>query len=113
MNLIVNQMMQLQIMHVSDRNRAVEIFAGTSVAKPYFTVAAERNSLPQFSVVQMFSQIFDYFRFQGVIVFILEFFPGHVNVIIGNIERIHDIDLVCTIEYRSRNVKSKGSGRKA
>ena len=76
MNLIVNQMMQLQIMHVSDRNRTVEILTGTSIAESYFTVTAERYTLPQFSVIQMLTQILDHIGFQSVIIFILEFFPG-------------------------------------
>ena len=32
MDLIVNQVMQLQIMHVADGNRAVEILTGTTVS---------------------------------------------------------------------------------
>ena len=53
MDLIVNQVMQLQVMHVTDGYRAVEVLAGTSVTQSYFTVAAERNALPQLTVLQM------------------------------------------------------------
>ena len=53
MDLIVNQVMQLQVMHVTDGYRAVEVLAGTSVTQSYLTIAAERNALPQLTVLQM------------------------------------------------------------
>ena len=57
MDLIVNQMMQLKIMHVSDRNRAVEILSGTSVAETHFTVSGNGHTLPKLSVSLIFIQI--------------------------------------------------------
>ena len=56
MNLIVYQVVQLQIVHVSDGYRAVEIFAGTSVSQSYLTVSGNRNTLPQLSVSLVFIQ---------------------------------------------------------
>ena len=53
MDLIVNQVMQLQVMHVADGYRAVKVLSGTSVTKSYLTVALERNALPQLTVLQM------------------------------------------------------------
>ena len=53
MDLIVNQVMQLQVVHVTDGYRAVKVLAGTSVTQSYLTVAAERNALPQLTVLQM------------------------------------------------------------
>ncbi len=50
MDLIIYQMMQFQVVHVSDCNRAVEVFAGTSISQADFTVASDRNALPEFSV---------------------------------------------------------------
>ena len=40
MNLIVNQVMQLQIMHVADGNGAVEELACAAVSQAHLTVAA-------------------------------------------------------------------------
>ena len=39
MDLVVYQMMQFQIMHVSDCYRAVEVLSCTSVTKTNFTVS--------------------------------------------------------------------------
>ena len=39
MDLIINQMMQFQIMHVSNRYRAVEELSGTSIAQTNLTIS--------------------------------------------------------------------------
>ena len=51
MDLIIYQMMQFQVMHVSDGYCAVEVFAGTSITKTYFTITADRYAFPELSVL--------------------------------------------------------------
>ena len=51
MDLIVNQMVQLQVVHVSDGNSAVEIFAGTSVSQADLAVTADGHTLPKLPVL--------------------------------------------------------------
>ena len=53
MDLVVYQMMQLQVMHVPDSNRTVEKLSRTAIAQAHFTVACQRNSLPQLSVLSV------------------------------------------------------------
>ena len=69
MDLIVDQMVQLQVMHVSDRGLAVEELAGTAVAQLDLAVARDRNALPERSVLQMRAKIFIDTRIQDVLVF--------------------------------------------
>ena len=115
MDLIVYQMMQLQIMHVSDGYRAVEILTGTAISQTYFTVSGDRYAFPYFSVLSVFieiiynlrKQIFPMITFEcfaiprssvcGLIKFLL--FPlcslciieWKVCVIIRKIKSIHDL----------------------
>ncbi len=97
-------------MHVSDGNRSVEELAGTSVTKSYFTVAADRNTLPKFSVISVFIQILEHFRKKLIFVLCFKFFPGSVNVVVCQIQGIHDIFLSCSVEYRRCNVETKCLG---
>ena len=53
MNLIVHQMMQFQVMHVSDRNRAVEKLSRPSVTEPYLPVTGQRNPFPELPVLSV------------------------------------------------------------
>jgi len=113
MDLIVNQVMQFQVVHVSDGYRAVEVLTGTSITQSYLTVSSKRNALPEFSVLQMRSEIIHHFRFQGIFIFLLEIFPRGIYIIICDIEGIHDVNLVCTVEYRRCNVEAECLGCKA
>ena len=40
MDLIINQMMEFQVVHVSDGYRAVKILTGTAITQAYFTITA-------------------------------------------------------------------------
>ena len=62
MDLIINQVMQFQIVHVTDSYRTVKILACTSVTKTHFTVSGDRNTLPQCSVGFVLIQILHYIR---------------------------------------------------
>ncbi len=50
MDLVVYQMVEFQVMHVSDRDRAVKILACPSVAQPHLAVSRDRHTFPQLSV---------------------------------------------------------------
>ena len=51
MDLIIYQMMQFQVMHVSDSYCAIKVFAGTSITETYFTVTADRYAFPKLSML--------------------------------------------------------------
>ena len=53
MDLIINQVMQFQVVHVSDRSRTIEVFTCTSVAELYFTGTADRNAFPESTMVKV------------------------------------------------------------
>ena len=50
MNLIIYQMMELQVMHVSNSYRAVKIFSGTAITQADLSISGNRYALPEFSV---------------------------------------------------------------
>ena len=113
MDLIVNQMVQFQVVHVSDGNRAVKELAGTSVAQAHFSVPADRNTFPQFPVLKVRTQIFHYRRLDKVFIFNFELFPGQVNIVVGQLQGIHDVILVCAVKDRGGYIKAQGLGCKA
>ena len=88
MDLIVYQMVQFQVMHVSDGYRAVEELTRSAVAQTNLTVAADRNTFPQSAVCL-------------------------VLIIIGQLQGILDIQLVGTVKYRCRNIEAQCLGSKA
>ena len=57
MDLIVYQMVELEVVHVSDGDRAVKRFSCTSVTKLDLAVRRDRNALPQFPVIAVLVQI--------------------------------------------------------
>ena len=62
MDLIINQMMQFQIVHVTNCYRTVEILSCTAVTQTHFTVSGDWNTLPQCSVGFVLIQILHYIR---------------------------------------------------
>ena len=113
MNLIVNQMVQLQVMHVPNGNSAVKVLAGTAVPQTHLTVPADGHTLPKLPVLQVGAQVVDNGRLQQVLVFCFKFIPGRVHVIIGHFQGIHNVILVCTVKNRSGYVEAQSLGSKA
>ena len=113
MNLIVHQMVQLQIMHVTNRNWTVKIFPCTPVPQAHLSVTVNLNPLPQLPVFQMRSQIIHDLRLYRILIFLRKFFPGAVDIIIGNAQGIHNIHLICTVKHRGGNIKAQSPGCKA
>ena len=134
MDLIIYQMMQFQVMHVSDRYRAIKVFTGSTVTKTYLTVSGNGNTLPYSSVISVLRQILHNLRKKlftmlagkglscpGLTVcgsFLSLFFPlctfciveRKVYIIVGKIQRIHNIFLVRTIEDRCCHIESQSLG---
>ena len=111
MNLIVNQMMQLQIVHVTDRYRTVKELSGTSVSQPHLTVSGNGNTLPQGSVIPVFIQILHNFRIQNILIFRTEFFKIFcIHIIVGQLQGILNIILVGAVKYRRGNIESQRLG---
>ena len=72
---LVNQMMKLQIMHVSDCNRRIKILTGTSVSSTNLTVASDRNILPELSVLKIISEESHNILVECFFIFIMELRP--------------------------------------
>ena len=89
MDLIIYQMMQLQVVHVTDRYRAVEVLACSSVTKSYLTVSGDRNALPECSVSFILIEILHNIRCKDVFIFLTEFLKVfRINVIVGKLQSI-------------------------
>ena len=110
MDLIVYQMVQLQVMHVSDCYRAVKILSGTAVTKPYLSVPADGHALPEFSVISVQRQVLEYFRTQLIFMLCFKFFPFQVHVIVCQVKGIHNIIFIGAVKYRCCHVKAQGLG---
>ena len=113
MDLVVYQVVQLQIMHVSDGNGAVEELAGPPVAQAHLTVAADGHTLPELAVFQVGTQIIHHLGLDQVFIFCLKFLPGKVHVIVGQFQGILNVVLVCAVEDRGGHVEAQGLGSKA
>ena len=107
MDLIINQVMQLQVVHVSDRSRTIEVFTCTSVAELYFTGTADRNAFPESTMVKVLAEVFHRIRTKDILILLLECIPFHIYIIICKLQCILDIILVRAIEYRCGNVKAE------
>src|SRR5699024_4076742 len=107
-DLIIYQMMEFQVMHVSDGYRAVEVFSCTSVSQSYLSISGNRNSLPQFSVSLVLIQELHNFRAKGILIFFTEFFKIFcIYIVISQFQSILDIHLVGAVKYRSSDIESQ------
>ena len=62
-------------------------------------------------MLQMLAQILHNLRTQQILIFLLERIPFHVDIIVGQLQRILDIVLIGSVKDRSGYVKAKGLGR--
>ena len=114
MDLIIYQMMQFQVVHVTDSYRAVEVLSCTSVTKSYLTISGNRNALPECSVSFVLIKVLHNIRCKDIFIFLTEFLKVfRINVIVGKLQSILDINLVGAIEYWCCNVEAKCFGSKA
>ena len=107
MDLIVYQVMQLHVMHETDRCRVVELFARTAIAQLYLAVGCDRNALPLFSVVTVIIQVLQNFRINLVLVFSLELFPAVIDILVRHIQGIHDVIMRRAVKVRRRYIEAQ------
>ncbi len=107
MNLIVYQMMQLQVMHVSDCGRAVKRLTCPTVTELNLSVAADRNALPERPVISVIGQILHNLRQEDILVFLIEIIPLAVHVVVCKLKGILDIHLIRAVEYRRGDIEAK------
>ncbi len=98
MDLVIHQVVKLQIIHMSDRGRTVERLTGAAVPQLNLAVPADRNSLPQIPVIPVVIQIFQHGREQFSLVLCLKGIPVHIDVVVGQFQRILDICLVGAVK---------------
>ena len=107
MDLVVDQVMELEVVHVADRDRIVEQFTCPSVSEPHLAVSVDRNAFPELSVRAVFVQIFHDLRVHRIFIFGLELVPLLVDVVVCQFERIRDIVLAGAVKVGRRDVESK------
>ncbi len=98
-------------MHVADGDRTVEIFSRPAVPQAHFSVPGDGHALPQFPVVPVVRQILQDLRKQFVLMLRLELLPLQIDIIVGQIQSVHDIILVGAVENRRGHVEAKGLRR--
>ena len=109
-NLVVDQVMQLQIVHVSDGRGPVKGLTGTAVAQLNLAVPGDGNSLPQGSVVAVLREIIHGLLIQDLLVLALEVLPGLIDIVVGHFQRISDLALARAVEDRRLNIEAEGLG---
>ena len=107
MNLIINKMMKLQIVHMTNSYWAIKVLTCSTITKSNFSISLDWHTLPKLSVIKMFSEILHHTLIKCFLVFIAKFFPLRVDIVIGHFEHIHNVSLVRTIKHRSCHIKSK------
>ena len=110
MDLVVYQVMQLEVMHVSDGDRVVEEFACAAVLQPYLTVSVDGNALPEFSVITVLIEIFHDLGAQDLPVFGFEIFPAAVDIVVCHLQGILDVILGSAVEVGCCHVEAQSLG---
>ena len=97
-------------MHVSDRNRRIEILACPAVPQPHLTVTGDLHALPHLAVLSVIGEILhDLFR-NIIFMLLLEFFPFQIDIIVGKFEGICNVIFLRTVKHRRRHVKAQRPG---
>ena len=107
MDLIVYQMMELQVVHMSDGDRRIEILACSAIPQSHLAVSGDRYALPQLSVFSVLGQILHNLRQKLRFMLFLKLFPLQIDIIICQIKSVHDIILFCTVKHRCSHVKAQ------
>ena len=107
MDLIIYQVMQLQVVHESDRGSAVKRKTGTSIAELNLTIGRDRNTLPLLTVIEVCTEVLIDLRIQLILMKFRELLPALVCVIVRKDQGLGDIILVCAIEDRGRNIDTQ------
>ena len=85
----------------------------SSVSEMNLTVSWELNALPEFSVLKIVSKSPHNLGKKYISVFLLEFGPLSIYIIVGEFKHIADILLVGTVKYGSRHIDAQCLSSKA
>ena len=88
----------------------VEVFTGTTITQRQFTITADRNTGPFFSMLQIVTQIFHNFRMQSLLILSLEFFPIFIYIVIGQFKHMTVTSPLASAVHRrdtSQNTKPR------
>ena len=126
MNLIINKVMQLEVVHVAYGNGVIEHFAGTSVVKPCFTVNnledflfGELGKLFDISSIlfikskYLFLAVFvDFFGYENLTVevfakFTVNLVKFNVAVYSGVNKCVENVAFVSAVKYRCANLPAE------
>ena len=130
MDLIINQMVELEVMHEAYRYFAIEILTCSTIAETNLTITADRNALPLLTIFLVLNQIVHNLRIKDIFIFIYErhnvcrilnailcslclfcrklfLIKRCIGIIICQLECIHDVVLIRAIKDRSCYVKSQ------
>ena len=107
MDLIIYQMMELQVVHVSDGDRRIEILTRSAIPQSHLAVSGDRHALPQLSVLSVLGQILHYLRQKLRFMLFLKLFPLQIDIIVCQIKSVHDIILFCTVKHWRSHVEAQ------
>ena len=113
MDLIVNQMVQLQIVHEAYGGETMELLACTAVPQLNLALASDLDALPFIAVVKMGAEVLHDLRSDYVVIFVLEILPCAVDIVVGHLEGVHNIIFIRPVKYGSGDVKAQAFCRKA
>ena len=113
MDLIIYQMVELEVMHESNRYLSIKEFSAPPITKLNLTVFLDRHSCPFLAVFLIFKEVLHNLRIKNVLVFFFKLIQRRIDIIVGELECIHNINLVGPVKYRRRHIKAQRLGSKA
>ncbi len=111
MDLVIYQVMELEVVHVSDRDRAVKRLAGPAVTELDLAVGRDGNAFPEFPVAAVAVQVIQDLRLKDIGIFLRELLPLSVDIVVGHDQGILDVCLACSVKVGSRDIKSESFRR--
>ena len=111
MDLVINQMMKLQIMHVADGNGGIKILARTSVSQADLSVAAYPYALPHLSVIPVIRKVLKDLGKEKILILLLKILPLGIYIVISKLQHVFDINLVGAVEYGNRDIEAESHCR--
>ena len=113
MDLIINQMMEFQVVHITDGNRILKGFAGPSVAHIQLAGAVDGNARPLGLMRYVCFQIVQKLRLDLPFIFLFEAFPVCVDIVVCHFQHVLNVCRAGAIENRCCNMKSEGFAGKS
>ena len=107
MDLIVYQMVQLQVVHMADRDRRIKVFSASAVPQPDLSVFCDRNTFPYLAVISVVIQILHHFRQYQVLIFCFKLFPLRIDIVVSHLQSVFYINFLRSVKHRRRHIKTK------